>query len=518
MRYITGRTALVALCLALTGSLRAQAPAHTNPVIPGDHPDPSVVRVGNEYWATATTSQWAPIFPLLRSRDLVNWTLEGAVFEQPPAWSSGSYWAPEIAEHRGRFFVYYTARRRNGPLCVAVATATKPGGPWTDRGPLVCQDAGSIDAMAVTDASGRRYLIWKEDGNSRKLPTPLWAQQLTDDGTALTGTPTEILRNQASWEGHLIEGPFILRRNDWFYLFYSAGACCGRKCDYRLGVARARSILGPWERHAANPILQANEHWKCPGHGSLVTRPDGRTFLLYHAYHPQDFEYAGRQALLDEVTWKDDWPVINDGRGPSAEPSGPTVAKPDGRRTVVDEFDAARLDPQWQWPWDRTPKRSIGAGVLTLQAAGRDPANPADTIVARPALTRNYTATVRVARPSDPAAFAGLSIYGDAANAIGLSLSGSHVILWRREKGSQKIVTTVDAPAVKIVDLRVTATDGSRFQFAMSADGETWQSIGENTEAGDLPPWDLAVRIALAVGGPMESEGRFEWIRIEQGS
>jgi beta-xylosidase len=184
----------------------------------------------------------------------------------------------------------------------------------------------------------------------------------------------------------------------------------------------------------------------------------------------------------------------------------------------VDEFDAARLDPHWQWPWDRTPKRSIAGGVLRLQAAGRDPANPADTIVARSALTRSYTATVRVARPSDPAALAGLSIYGDAANAIGLSLSGSHAILWRREKGSQKMVTTVDAPAVKIVDLRVTATGGSRFQFAMSADGETWQSIGENTKAGDLPPWDRAVRIALAVGGPIGSEGRFEWIRIEQGS
>jgi hypothetical protein len=71
---------------------------------------------------------------------------------------------------------------------------------------------------------------------------------------------------------------------------------------------------------------------------------------------------------------------------------------------------------------------------------------------------------------------------------------------------------------VQVVDLRVTATDGSRFQFAMSADGETWQSIGENTQAGDLPPWDLAVRIALAVGGPAGSEGQFEWIRIQQGS
>ena len=243
------------------------------------------------------------MFPLLHSRDLVNWTVEGAVFTEPPAWSSGSYWAPEIAEYGGKFFVYYTARRKNGPLCVAVATAARPRGPWTDHGPLVCQDAGSIDAAPITGEDGRRYLVWKEDGNSRKLPTPLWAQPLSADGTSLTGERREILRNEAPWEGHLVEGPFILRRGDWFYLFYSAGGCCGRTCDYRLGAARSHNIGGPWERNPANPILSGNDDWKCPGHGSLVTLRDGRTFLLYHAYHPRDFEYAGRQALLDEVTW-----------------------------------------------------------------------------------------------------------------------------------------------------------------------------------------------------------------------
>src|SRR5215210_7619157 len=265
------RTLLVLLLVAASAPLPAQRSGYSNPVIPGDHPDPSIVRVGDEYWATATTSQWAPIFPLLRSRDLVNWRYDGAVFQEPPAWSSGSYWAPEIALHRGTFFVYYTARRKNGPLRVAVATARAPAGPWKDHGPLVCQEAGSIDAVPVTGENGRRYLVWKEDGNSRKLPTPLWAQPLSDDGTKLTGSATEILRNEAPWEGHLIEGPFILRRGGWFYLFYSAGACCGRTCDYRLGVARARKILGPWERNPANPILKANEHWKCPGHGSIVT-------------------------------------------------------------------------------------------------------------------------------------------------------------------------------------------------------------------------------------------------------
>ena len=513
------RIPLLILVVVLTHSLASQRPEYSNPVIPGDHPDPSIVRAGNEYWATATTSQWAPIFPLLRSRDLVNWTREGAVFEEPPAWSSGSYWAPELAEHRGTFFVYYTARRKNGPLCVAVATAPAPAGPWTDRGPLVCQEVGSIDAVPVTGEDGRRYLVWKEDGNSRKLPTPLWAQPLSDDGTALTGTRTEILRNEAPWEGHLIEGPFILRRAGWFYMFYSAGACCGRNCDYRLGVARSRTIHGPWERHRANPILAANEHWKCPGHGSIVATADGRTFLLYHAYHPEDFEYAGRQALLDEVTWQDGWPAINGGRGPSAQAPAPAgVPERDAPREIVEEFEAPQLDPAWQWPWDRSPRRSSAGGVLTLRASGQDATHPADAIVARPALTGDYVATARVLPPSDPAGFAGLSVYGNPANAIGLSISGGRAILWRREKGSQQTVGTASAPGDGAVHLRVTATKGSSFQFAMSADGRTWQPVGAETQGGHLPPWDLAVRIALAVGGPAGAEGRFDWIRIEQGS
>jgi beta-xylosidase len=509
----------IGLALALLAGFAGsppQAQDYTNPVIPGDHPDPSIIRVGDEFWATATTSQWAPIFPLLRSRDLVNWTLEGAVFQGAPDWSQGSYWAPEIAEHEGKFFVYYTARRRNGPLCVAVATAAAPAGPWTDHGPLVCQDVGSIDAVAATDENGRRFLIWKEDGNSQKKPTPLWAQPLSDDGTALVGTRTEILRNEAPWEGHLVEGPFVQKRDGWFYLFYSAGACCGRKCDYRLGVARSRTLLGPWERHPGNPILQANESWKCPGHGSLVTTADGRTFLLYHAYHPEDFEYSGRQALLDEVTWSDDWPVINGGRGPSARARAPIAAKADAPSRLVDELDGSRLDPHWQWPWDRTPDVSLRDGVLTVRASGRDASDPADTIVARPAATGDYTATVRVRRPSVKGAFAGLSIYGNAANAIGLALAEDGVVLWRRQKKEYQVVSTVPTTA-KTLNLRVTARGGSRFAFAISEDGESWKPVGDWTPGGELPPWDLAVRIALAVGGPAGAEGQFEWVRIERG-
>ena len=289
--------------MRLVALVLLQVSTFSNPVVPGDFPDPSVIRVGTDYWATATTSQWAPIFPLLHSTDLVNWRMAGAVFQAPPEWSAGSYWAPEIAQDGGRFYVYYTARKKDGPLCVAVADADRPDGPYTDRGPLVCQELGSIDAAPIRDEKGRRYLVWKEDGNSRKQPTPLWAQPLSDDGLRLVGDKQAILRNEAPWEAHLIEGPYILRRGEWFYMFYSADACCGRACNYKLGVARSRTLLGTWERYPGNPILAGNAQWKCPGHGSIVSDSSGRTFLLYHAYDASTFEFVGRQALLDEVTW-----------------------------------------------------------------------------------------------------------------------------------------------------------------------------------------------------------------------
>lgn len=506
-------------------------PQYLNPVMPGDYPDPSIIRVGDVYWATATTSQWAPIFPLLTSRDLVTWTQVGSVFTSPPDWSAGSYWAPEIAEDNGRFFIYYTARKRStaaapGPLCVAVATATSPRGPYTDRGPLVCQEAGSIDAVAIADEKGTRYLVWKEDGNSRKQPTPLWAQPLSPDGTTLVGEPREILRNEAPWEAHLIEGPFIVRRDGWFYLFYSADACCGRKCNYKLGVARARALLGPWERHPANPILAANDAWKCPGHGSLVSTPDGRTFLLYHAYDPKDFQYTGRQGLLDEVTWgRDGWPAINGGRGPSRGAPLPVARTPLSANQAAlgwpfaDEFTAPDLVPGWQWPWDRTatyriePRRS---GVLLLEA--RDSGESAlGSVLARPALTGDYDAITRIESGGLPAGVrAGLMAYGDQENALGISVDREHAIVWRREKGSERILASEDAPAgTRAFYLRLSARKGSRFQCAISADGQTWHTIGPDADGGFLPPWDRSTRVALTVAGPDGTSARIDWLRIE---
>ncbi len=99
---------------------------YKNPVHRGDSPDPSVIRVGErDFWATTTSTDWAPQFPLLHSNDLVHWRQAGAVFPQPPSWAAGKFWAPEISYHNGTFFVYYVAQHRHGPLTIGVATATQ---------------------------------------------------------------------------------------------------------------------------------------------------------------------------------------------------------------------------------------------------------------------------------------------------------------------------------------------------------------------------------------------------------
>ncbi|HEV3468246.1 MAG TPA: family 43 glycosylhydrolase [Pyrinomonadaceae bacterium] len=513
------------LAVAAGGAPAQRRASYTNPVAAGDYPDPSVIRVGQDYWATATSSEWAPEFPILHSRDLVNWEVVGSVFPVRPAWSVGNYWAPEISQHRGRFYVYYTARKRGGPLCVAVATARRPQGPYTDHGPLVCQEVGSIDGFPVTDEAGRRYLLWKEDGNSKSLPTPIWAQRLSADGTRLVGERKEILRNTEPWEKHatlpygdLIEGPAVVRRGGWFYMFYSGNFCCARECNYMMGVARSRKLLGPWEKNPQNPILKGNDDWKCPGHGTVVTDSRGRDWLMYHAMDAEDFVYVGRQALLDEVNWgADGWPTINGGRGPSERAPSPLG----GRETNADErffddFLAPRLRPGWQWPHAAVPgvrvePRRQGWLVLTPNAA--QGASPVGAVVARSTTDGDYEATtvVETARPEAGAA-AGLSAFGDLENALGVSVGGGRVRLWRREKNEHREVASAEAPAGARLHLRMRARDGHRYRFAYSRDGRDWRDVGEEVDGGYLPPWDRGVRVALTAGG---GAGRFGFLRIE---
>jgi beta-xylosidase len=537
-------TALVfALCVCLSTAAARQA-TYRNPVIRGDYPDPTVVRVGGNYWAATTTGGWAPHFALLRSRDLVNWEHVGYLFKQKPAWAKGDFWAPELISDGGRVLLFYTARRDEGPkkrgtLCVAVANARTPAGPYTDRGPLVCEitergGVGSIDPFYVRDERGRPFLIWKADGNDAEpdAPTSIYAQRLSADGARLVGKRREILRNTEPWERHVTEGSFILRRGGWFYHFYSGNACCGRECVYALGVARARRLLGPWEKYTKNPLVAANQDWQCPGHGSIVETPDGRDFLLYHSYRKRrDTFSVGREALLDAVTWNaDGWPSINGGRGPSTSATAPLGVAERDEAGFFDGFDGAALGPEWQWPMNNPPAarlemagssylvlapRAATAGADEYTGAGADQYTAA--VVARRTTSGDYTATALVetrglADARGGAALnarAGLSAYGWRDGAVGVAVGGGRVVVWRREGREETRVAERDAPASPTLYLRMTAEGGERYRFAFSADGRVWTDVGGWTDGAFIE----GTRVALTAAG---GAARFDWIRITE--
>jgi len=494
---------------------------YKNPVLPGDFPDPSVIRVGDEYWATATTSEWAPHFPILHSTDLVNWELVGTIFPEMPSWAVGNFWAPEISEDNGTYYVYYTAREAGGSLCVAVATASDPAGPYDDYGPLICQPVGSIDGFPIRDENGTRYLLWKEDGNSVGLPTPIWAQELSEDGTefAFGTTPTILFQNEPSWEANLVEGPFVLKHGNYFYNFYSGAGCCTKNCSYALGVARATSLLGPWEKNPANPILPGNDTWKCPGHGSIVTSPDGRYYLLYHAYSSEDSVYVGRQGLLDEVVFgADDWPTINGGNGPSESAPYPIAPQEPLATEIMDDFTGAELGLRWQWPVGIEPEVTFdpaGGGWLVLDAMPEAAGNQVGAVVARPTMKGDYEVSTQV--EPDAGVLAGLAAYGDAMNALGVSVGDGEVMLWRLGAGMSQVLATESAP--ESLYLKMTASNGHVYEFATSTDGATWMPLGSAVDSmdtdPDLPPWDRGVRAALFAKGQQGNDvARFGFFRM----
>lgn len=515
MRQISYCLLLIALVLPAAATATDNV-TYANPVLAGDFPEPSVIRVGDEYWAATASSEWAPHFPLLRSTDLVNWQLAGHVFPSgPPRWSAGDYRSPEITQQNGRFFLYYTARQRGGPLCVAVASSDAPIGPYLDHGPLVCHETNAMDGAPTTDEAGQRYLLWREEEKRRNRPISIWAQPLDPSGTRLVDSKKRLIRSDSPWERNQVGAPYVVQRNGWLYLFYSGGGCCEQQCAYAVGVARSRKLLGSWKKNPANPILAANGDWKCPGHGSIVSDPSGRDFFLYHGYRTDDSVYVGRQGLLDQVTWGAEWPVINSGRGPSKNAVSPLGAAQAKAGFLFDDFSTENLREGWQWPIDNRPSVSLGGSRepgLILSPVPSEASDILGAVLARGTTAGDYVATTLVdTHGLAYGATAGLAVYGDSGNAAGVAYGGGKIIVWKRFRKQQVTLESLDFSPPGELRLRMTARNGHRFQFAISEDGATWRDVGEELEGDYLPPWDRGVRVVLTCGGAQGTSARFHW-------
>lgn len=476
----------------------SQAGPVANPVIPGDHPDPTILRIGRTYWMASTSGDWVPSFSLFRSPDLDHWSPAGAVFPQPPAWASGDFWAPELTSGPNGVYVFYAARKKNGPLCVAVAAAPRADGPYVDHGPLICQSDGSIDPSVVRDESDHPFLIWKEDGNSIGKPTVIWGQPLTRDLLRLSGTPFELIRNDPNtWEGGVVEGPYILRHKGWFYLFYAGNACCGVSCHYAEGVARARRLTGPWAKDPANPIIRPNSEWLCPGHGTGVTTPSGKDYFLYHAYPAAASVYVGRESVLDPIEWTDGWPTINHGTGPSGD------AEADLRPVDHENFDSRQLDAEWKWPIGHQPVFHTGDGVLSIAGAGDDK----PMYLAHSAPSLDYEASVGVPESADTAS--GLGLVSDTRRAITLFRKQSQILLIRKERATDHVLTHATVPASGTVWLRISAQANHDAAFSYSTDRQHWIPLNQKLQPGGMLAWDHGLRISLVAKGAAGTYARF---------
>jgi beta-xylosidase len=477
-----------------------------NPVLPGDHPDPSIMRVGDVYWAANTSAEWAPIFPLFRSTDLKHWQPEGAVFENPPEWATANFWAPELTNDRGHIRVYYAARKRGGPMCVGVASADAPQGPYTDHGPMVCQSAGSIDPSFVRDERGVPYLIWKEDGNSQNKPTIIYAQETTDDGLKLIGTPHELIRNDVPWEGKVVEGPDIIRHGGMLYLFYAGGACCGRQCDYAVGIARSKNLLGPWQKDPDNPIVKADSEWTCPGHGTAVESKSGQDYFIYHAYPRTEFTYIGREALLDRIDWKaDGWPEIAGGHGPSGR------SEPREAYSVEDNFAGPGLSAAWEWPIGERPDIHESNRLLMLAPDTAHAADPLGAILAMSVPAFPLAAQVTLRTSALPrGVLAGIAMIGDRNNAAGLGVRNGQLEEWRRDNGKLQSLATATRPGSDAIHLRVKSDETVSLRLEYSSDGKNWTELGKPVDVQSLPPWDRGLRVGVTCGGAVGAKAQFE--------
>lgn len=321
----------------------AMTVSYTNPVYDHDAPDPTVIK-GKDgyYYAVTTQSQYdgnlIPL-PILRSADLVHWEEKGAVYtaDQVPSWATPNYmWAPHITYHNGKYYVYYATKVNDGDplkgMGIGVAVADHPLGPYKDKGSPIVWGTGfeKIDPFVLEDESGKRYLYW---GSDRQ---PIYVQQLSDDGMSVIGDEKAVIEPGAQSRDaydNLVEGPWVIKRNGTYYLFYSGDNCCqdskGHLPHYAVMVARSSSPVGPFEPYPDNPILEKNDEFSAPGHNAVIQDDARQDWILYHAFDQKNFSSSGRVLMIDKIKWKDGWPVVNDGKGPTStlQTDGPIVKK-----------------------------------------------------------------------------------------------------------------------------------------------------------------------------------------------
>ncbi|MCD7973155.1 MAG: family 43 glycosylhydrolase [Candidatus Azobacteroides sp.] len=498
--------------ILLSSYIQGQSSGYfTNPVIPGDLADPSVIRIGEMYYATATSSEWAPYFPVFGSTDLVNWEQKVHIFTKKPEWTSNSFWAPELYCHNGKVYCYYTARREaDGVSYIGVATANSPLEEFTDHGLLVEYGTEAIDAFVYND-EGQLYITWKAYGLDRR-PIEIIGSKLSADGLRLEGEPFSLLKDE---ENIGMEGQYHFKKGDYYYIIYAAHGCCGPFSDYDVYVARSENFKGPYEKYQGNPVLHGgNEEYLSCGHGTIVDAPDGRMFYMCHAYLKGDGVFAGRQPILQEMRMTEDkWVRFLTGEHAVRKQPVPfpgTIQKK--RSGFEDNFDTPDLKVNWSWNYPYAePDIKIKNDQLYVNGFPKE-GNKYGTALCVRAEVPVYSYCTRVA--NDNNSLKGLTMYGDNNNLLIWGIAGNQVVLKYVKDGQESILYKSDSETVHPW-LKIEVEKGCLLAFYQSENGKDWEKAREEVlDVSHLMRWDRVARPGLIHAGKQSEPAAFSFFRL----
>ena len=390
-----------------------------NPIMAGDHPDPSILRDGDDYYMTFSSFDAYPGLVIWHSRDLVNWQVIGpALFK-----NVGSVWAPDLVKHNGRYYIYFPGISPNRSNYVIWADDIR--GPWSAPIDLKLT---RIDPGHAVGPDGKRYLFL----SAGELV------QLSDDGLSTMGPTKKVYdgwKYPADWivETFAQEGPKILRRGDYYYMVLAEGGTAGPPTGHMIVAARSRTIEGPWENSPYNPIMRTQsrqERWWSKGHGTLVEDHAGKWWMVYHAYE-NGYYSLGRQTLLEPVEWTSDgW-----FRMAGVDPARP-ITKPASKATGAashgfafsDDFSTSKMGVQWSFyagdEGDRARYR-YDNGALVLKAKGSGPADSQPLWF----VNGDHAYEIEVEIDADPGASAGLLVFYSRKLYAGLGISARNMRL-----------------------------------------------------------------------------------------
>jgi alpha-N-arabinofuranosidase len=491
-----------------------------NPVLPGFYPDPSVCRVGRDFYVVTSSFEYFPGVPIFHSRDLVHFRQLGHCLDRPSqlplasAAASGGVWAPTLRHHDGVFYLTTTNQSGVGNFIV---TATAPEGPWSE--PIPVAQPG-IDPSLFFDVDGSVLYTTSSGGALQSRIDLTTGKLLSEPKVVWTGTG-----------GQYPEGPHLYLRDGWYYLLLSEG---GTEYGHMITMARARSPWGPFEPSSRNPLLTHRSHRspiQAVGHADLVDTPGGDWLAVFLGVRPNGYPpcyHLGRETFLCPLTWADDgFPVIGQSGRVALEMETPLELESAPAAKPRDDFDSPKLALVWNYL--RNPKPELTSlderpSYLRLRGSAEgldDAASPA--WVGRRQCQFDVRATTCLEfRPESESEEAGLVVRMNERHHYEVFVtlrSGKPTVVLRRRIGSLRAEVASAAPPENDRARWVLAVeaDRDRYVFFHGLDESDMKRLGEgetrylSTEvAGGFTGVYFAM-YATGNGAPCRQPADFDW-------